>query len=238
MNGSYVSAQSSFYLICSNKRKHVSHNMEWNNTAWRQHREYAILFATWMSLLTVIGTVGNMVILVKYPITGCSRGIGFLVKALAVVDMLNCLMIPHSILFELNLVQNLAVCKLMEYVRHVLVSISVVQLAFIAAEKYLLIRRPHVVVSRKRYAVATAVSVPIIAALNVPNIFLAKIDHHRTDETVKYFDMHVATCYMDNTGSTLGFVVGVYALTCFWGSVLIMFFAYGLASSASSTVPT
>ena len=206
--------------------------MQWNNTAWEIHKQDIMVFVCWTSLITVVGTVGNILILVKYPITGGSRSVGFLVKALAGIDLLNCVMIPFAILLELSLVHNLVLCKLIEYIRHVLISASVVQLALVALEKYLLICRPHTVVSRRKYSIAISVSMVVLAVLNIPNAMLAKISNERTEASIHYFDMNITTCYMDTTGAMLGLAMGVFSLVFYWGTVIVMMTAYALVLRA------
>ena len=89
--------------------------MDWNSTAWLVFGEEATAFIIYNLVMCVVGIIGNIIILLKYPISRNIRKTGIFVKALALCDLLACTIIPYTVMFELSLVQNEFVCVCMEF---------------------------------------------------------------------------------------------------------------------------
>ena len=205
--------------------------MQWNDTAWQRHRREAIVFASWISLVAVVGVVGNSLILARFP-----RGktvVGFLVRVLAAADLFNCLLIPYTVLFELSLVQDVVACKLLEFCRSFGVAMATFQLMVIAVEKYFVICRPLTMLSRKTFVRATGAVLLFSLASNTPNLFLAKTEAEVYGAwNRKYFDMGLTTCHVDTSVSPASYAQVVLGMLSFWGAVVVMIVCYGLAVRA------
>ena len=203
--------------------------MKWNDEAWQEYRTEAIAFTSWISVIAVVGIIGNSIILARYPIPpdGCRTSIVFLVKALALTDLMNCVLIPYTICFELSLVQNEVACKAMEMVRHIAASMSVMQLMLVAVEKYFLICRPLQPFARHTFERATFALLCCVTLMNTPVLFLATTQDPGTErQNRKYFDMRLPTCYVDTSASVASASHALLGLFMYWGAVVVMIASY------------
>ena len=199
--------------------------MQWNDTAWQRHRTEAIVFTSWMSLVAVVGIVGNSLILARFPIG--KTAVGFLVKVLAAADLFSCVLIPYTVLFELSLVQDLVACKLLEFGRSFGVTMATFQLMVIAIEKYFVICRPFTMLPRKTFMRATGAVLLFSLLSNTPNLFLAKTEAEEYGVwNRKYFDMGLTTCHVDTSASPASYAQIVLGMLSFWGAVVVMIVCY------------
>ena len=191
------------------------------------HELEAVVFTTWVSLVGVVGVVGNALIVARYPVFSATAAIGFLIKALAVTDLLNCVLVPYTVLFELSLVQSEVVCKAMELVRHVVTSMSVLLLALVAIEKYFLICQPLRMLQRATYIRIIIALLVYCALCNIPVLLLATTRRAEGDlQNRKYFDLGLATCYVDTSMSAASSSHAVLGLVSYWGAVVVMVVSY------------
>lgn len=95
-------------------------------------------FISWMAVLWIIGMSGNFLIIMYFPRKRTFGTVAnMFIHTLAVVDIATCfLVIPYSVVYELHLVTVDAVCKFMEFVRYLLVSLSIMTLLSISIERY------------------------------------------------------------------------------------------------------
>ena len=176
--------------------------------------------------MCIVGIIGNAVILLKYPIKGTVRKTGIVVKVLALVDLLACVMIPYAVLFELSLIQNEAICKIMEFIRHFVLSSSVMMLVLVAVERYIAICVPNIVLSTRKHKLVFAVMFTVQFILVIPVLFISGINSSRDPATLKYFDMYINTCYLDFSFSFMSMLTGLTSLFCFFGYTFILIIAY------------
>ena len=102
-----------------------------------------IVLGVILSTLSIVGTVGNILILVVYTKSRESQISRIFIKLLAVMDLVVCLLImPYTVV--LNFAGNYSnlVCKLIEFIRHFVVVTSGMTLIGVAAERYVAICHP------------------------------------------------------------------------------------------------
>ena len=102
-----------------------------------------IVLGVILSTLSIVGTVGNVLILVVYTKSRESQISRIFIKLLAVMDLVVCLLImPYTVV--LNFAGNYSnlVCKLIEFIRHFVVVTSGMTLIGVAAERYVAICHP------------------------------------------------------------------------------------------------
>lgn len=94
-------------------------------------------FAILISMCSVVGTLGNIPVLLVYCARRDKRTANTFIKVLAVIDLVVCAVImPYTIVYELHLVTSDIVCRLFEFLRHVAVTASNLTLVAIAVERY------------------------------------------------------------------------------------------------------
>ncbi|KAK7098897.1 hypothetical protein V1264_003114 [Littorina saxatilis] len=96
-----------------------------------------IAFAVMVSFCSLLGTLGNVPVLIVYSAKNERRTANTFIKTLAVIDLVVCAIImPYSIIMELHLVTSDIVCRMFEFVRHVSIIASNLTLVAIAVERY------------------------------------------------------------------------------------------------------
>ena len=200
--------------------------MEWNSTAWSAFESEATAFISYNSAMCLVGIFGNTVILLKYPVKGNIRKTGIFVKALALLDLIACILIPYAVMFELSLIQNEFVCMLMEFLRHYVLSTAIIFLLMVATERYIAVCLPHIILTKRKHKIIIAIILLVQLLLNSPVFFLTGINTSRSPASLKYYDMHVKTCTNDYTLNALGIIVIIGNLICFFGSSILMSIAY------------
>ncbi|XP_046335498.2 growth hormone secretagogue receptor type 1-like [Haliotis rufescens] len=96
-----------------------------------------ILFSIAICVLSIVGTAGNIPVLVVYFRRKDKKTSNTFIKILALIDLLVCMLImPYTLVYELHLVYSGIACRLFEYFRHFAIISSNVTVVAIAAERY------------------------------------------------------------------------------------------------------
>ncbi|XP_071099209.1 cholecystokinin receptor-like [Haliotis cracherodii] len=96
-----------------------------------------ILFSIAIGVLSIVGTAGNIPVLVVYFRRKDKKTSNTFIKILALIDLLVCMLImPYTLVYELHLVYSDVACRLFEYFRHFAIISSNVTVVAIAAERY------------------------------------------------------------------------------------------------------
>lgn len=199
--------------------------MDWNVTAWHNQKNDAYLLIAWLTMISIFGTIGNIIVLRLYPWKQkYSKNSGLFIKLLTLVDLITCITIPYSVLFEMNIIQNNIACKILECLRHFLVAMSLLVMVSCAIERYMAICKPfHILTLRQtRLIILVIFSVSLV---NVAPIAIFATTDARNFTVPKYFKMATDPCYMD-TSSTGALIYGGWLFICFAGAELTMIILY------------
>jgi hypothetical protein len=98
--------------------------------------EYIVL-AVFIGSCSLVGTLGNMPVLYVYMHKRDRIPTNTFIKVLAMADLAVCsLVMPYTVFYELRMVNSDAICRIVEYIRHVSVFASNFSLVAIALERY------------------------------------------------------------------------------------------------------
>ncbi|OWF54160.1 growth hormone secretagogue receptor type 1-like [Mizuhopecten yessoensis] len=101
-----------------------------------------ITLAVYLTLFSVIGTLGNIPILIVYFHRNDHTTANTFIKVLAIIDLLVCSFImPYTMVYELHMVRNDVVCRTFEFLRHFVIVASNLTLVAIAVERYIAVCR-------------------------------------------------------------------------------------------------
>ena len=140
-------------------------------------------FLVWMIGMSLMGTIGNISILLCYP-RNANNGLhsSTFVFVLAILDLVaSVIVIPYSILFEFNMVTNDVLCKLCEFIRHLTITTSLLVLLSIAIQRFLVITMEAR--NMKKHFALRLISVAFVVGfvISLPSLFVYKV----TDVDVK-----------------------------------------------------
>ncbi|XP_060066757.1 growth hormone secretagogue receptor type 1-like [Ylistrum balloti] len=112
-----------------------------SNTSIPWTWEY-IALAVYLTIFAIIGTVGNIPILIVYFHRNDHTTANTFIKVLAIIDLLVCsLIMPYTMVYELHVVRNDVVCRTFEFLRHFVIAASNITLCAIAVERYIAVCR-------------------------------------------------------------------------------------------------
>lgn len=112
----------------------ANYTVPWN---W----EY-ISLAVYLTVFAVVGTVGNIPILIVYFHRNDHTTANTFIKVLAIIDLLVCsLIMPYTMVYELHMVRNDVICRTFEFLRHIVIGASNITLVAIAVERYIAVCR-------------------------------------------------------------------------------------------------
>ncbi len=173
-----------------------------------------VFFLSWMSFTGLIGVIGNTIILVFYPrLPQYGPLTTFFVRQLATLDMIACLfVIPYSMLFELHLITNVTLCKFCELVRYFVVTASLITLLGLATERFCVVCRPLMTLSRRWRHIIMMTVLLLSAILASPSVVVYDV-YFYTRENREYMVKPTASCYPRRGTVT----------TVFYGIILVAF---------------
>lgn len=103
--------------------------------------DYVILLVI-IACLAVVGTIGNVPILIVYIQRRDKKASSTFIKVLALLDLLVCTCVmPYTAVYEFHLVTSDITCRLFEFLRHFAVMASNLTLVAIAVERYIAVCR-------------------------------------------------------------------------------------------------
>lgn len=119
------------------------HNYSHHELKTEEHLslDYVIL-PVMVVCLAVVGTIGNVPILIVYIQRKDRKASSTFIKVLALLDLLVCACVmPYTAVYEFHLVTSDVTCRLFEFLRHFAVMASNLTLVAIAAERYIAVCR-------------------------------------------------------------------------------------------------
>lgn len=129
-----------------------------------------ISFLVFISILAVVGIVGNSLIIAAYYSNVRKLFNRYYIVALSITDLVvNLLIIPYTAIFELHDVTSDVVCHGMEVIRHTIIGFSNLILVLIACERLLLIWKPTKFVSEKTKLGAILGTLGVSVIIGIPS---------------------------------------------------------------------
>ncbi|XP_033753241.1 growth hormone secretagogue receptor type 1-like [Pecten maximus] len=191
----------------------------YNNIPWNW--EY-IALAVYLTLFAIVGTVGNIPILIVYFHRNDHTTANTFIKVLAIIDLLVCsLIMPYTMVYELHMVRNDVICRTFEFLRHIVICASNITLVAIAVERYIAVCRLTLRMSVQnvnRGMVFIALCSMLFAAPSL-GIFAVVSDA----------EVHDVNCAYDHTvtrGTFCHFtyaIIGETLVTIYQGALMIVF---------------
>lgn len=184
--------------------------------------EYIIL-AVYLGLLSVIGSVGNVPVLIVYFHRREQTPANTFIKALAAIDLFVCsCLIPYTMVYELHLVRVDAICRIFEYLRHVAVMGSNLTLVAIASERYIAVCRITRKLSVKHINKGMFVIMLFSCLAAAPSVGMFAVVSKKEVENVKCHFNHDSVegpfCHFTYT------ILGETLATVYQGCLMIIFF--------------
>ena len=135
------------------------------------------IFLLWMISMSLIGIIGNSVILAFHPNNVCQRfRTSTFVLVLAILDLVaSVIVVPYSILFELNLVTNDILCRICEFIRHLTISASLFLFLSIAIQRFVAITIESNKLKKKHLFVLISLAFVAGVITSFPAIFVYKV---------------------------------------------------------------
>uniref|UniRef100_A0A8W8MGK7 G-protein coupled receptors family 1 profile domain-containing protein n=1 Tax=Magallana gigas TaxID=29159 RepID=A0A8W8MGK7_MAGGI len=129
-----------------------------------------ISFLVFISILAVVGIVGNSLIIAAYYSNVRKLFNRYYIVALSITDLVvNLLIIPYTAIFELHDVTSDVVCHGMEVIRHTIIGFSNLILVLIACERLLLIWKPTKFISEKKKLGAILATLGVSVIIGIPS---------------------------------------------------------------------
>lgn len=129
-----------------------------------------ISFLVFISILAVVGIVGNSLIIAAYYSNVRKLFNRYYIVALSITDLVvNLLIIPYTAIFELHDVTSDVVCHGMEVIRHTIIGFSNLILVLIACERLLLIWKPTKFVSETTKLGAILGTLGVSVIIGIPS---------------------------------------------------------------------
>ncbi|CAI9730769.1 growth hormone secretagogue receptor type 1-like [Octopus vulgaris] len=126
-----------------------------------------------ISLYALVGTVGNVLILIVYLKKQDRKSSSTFIRVLALLDLCVCMFVmPYTIVYELRGVTSDAICHSFEVVRHFCIMASNASLVAIALERCVAVRRPTRRLSLSQVNKGMIVIVVISVVLAIPSVFI------------------------------------------------------------------
>lgn len=138
---------------------------DWN----AQHYILSVL----ISLYAIIGSVGNVLILIVYLKKQDHKTSSTFIRVLALLDLCVCMFVmPYTIIYELHGVTSDAICRSFEVIRHFCIMASNASLVAIAFERCIAVRRPTRRLTLTQVNKGMIVIVLISIVLAIPSVFI------------------------------------------------------------------
>ena len=176
-------------------------------TEWHTKKNDAYLLIGELLFISIFGIIGNIFILIFYPWNQKhSRNLSLFIKLLTWIDLATCVSIPYSILAELNLIQNDIACKILEWLKHVLVYLSVYTMVCCSIERYVAVCRPYNLLSLRQQKLIIVILF-VVTFMNATPITVIATSNSGDNSISQYFKMADQSCHLNKLG-TIGLVHG------------------------------
>ena len=167
-----------------------------------------VAFMVMVSVCSVLGTLGNIPVLLVYCASNEKRTSSTFIKVLAVIDLVVCAVImPYTIILELHLVTSDIICRIFEFLRHLSITASNLTLVAIAVERYMAVCLigHRLTVHNVNQGMFVVVGISVVVAVPSMAMFAAVTKNEVKDVNCVFphnFDDNVSFCHF--TTSLLG----------------------------------
>ncbi|XP_067675295.1 cholecystokinin receptor type A-like [Haliotis asinina] len=157
------------YRICGNKSHCI--NSVYNN-ANSEYLQNVVCSVAFMTVLMVVGTLGNALVVVVYAVKGTQKSAHFAYMILGGLDLFTCLFIHPYVIYKMFHRFNqtwVIVCKTFEFLIHSNLSISSGILLGVAFDRYFAMCHPlQFYMSYKRMRIMTVFAFAFAGGMSVP----------------------------------------------------------------------
>ncbi|CAG5118367.1 unnamed protein product [Candidula unifasciata] len=181
---------------------------------------YNIPAMIWVSLLMVVGVVGNSLVVYVYRRRFKKTSSNYFILSMAIFDLIACLVGMPTEIYDLNnpyTFYSSAGCKILRGCEVFTVYGSATVLVEIAFDRYFKICRPLMVVSLSRIRMLCLLAVILALLLSIPPFVLFGINRVKTSlPMVEGYDCSIAMHYKDSVFQTVHYIIlGVLILLTF-----------------------
>lgn len=181
---------------------------------------YNIPAMIWVSLLMVVGVVGNSLVVYVYRRRFKKTSSNYFILSMAIFDLIACLVGMPTELYDLNnpyTFYSSAGCKILRGCEVFTVYGSATVLVEIAFDRYFKICKPLLVVRLSRIRMLCVLAVVLAMLLSIPPFVLFGINRVPTSlPMVEGYDCSIAMHYKDSTFQTAHYIIlGVLILLTF-----------------------
>ena len=158
------------------------YNFSWNlhDVEYQIYKERGMGVAIYLGLLCVIGTIGNIHVLIVFPRKYSPSNFKIFIVGMAIVDILACtLVIPFEIIDEryMYTFDNETVCKTFRFLSYSLTILSGFLLLLIAVERFRKICRPFSSQMKRRTVyIMCVILITVAVGLTAPNCIVQRIN--------------------------------------------------------------
>ncbi|XP_050410114.1 uncharacterized protein LOC126824779 [Patella vulgata] len=199
--------------------------------------QYLVL-AISIGIYSVLGTAGNLPVLVVYFRKRDKKAANTFIRVLAVIDLVvSAMIMPYTLIYELHMVQSDIICRGVEFLRHFTIIASNMTLVAIAVERYCAVCRLSQRFSVQNVNQGMLVMLTVSLILAFPSIGIFAVVPTSTVQDINCSFPHVSNdtmvCHFTTAivGETVAYIYQSVLMLSFFITLIMIVIFYSIVYS-------